>query len=465
MGQSSRQSHLQPIEEIVYTNQNDRDEIRNVIQSSISAIKTSNDSTNAVIWTDEEFIENEINRVEKLATLEKHDFPLLGVPILVKEIDSPIAGTPNSWGNIQLKSQQFCDDTTATSVLKLQNSGAVIVGKTNNPELALTVTTKSKAHGPCTNPLDILRNSGGSSGGSAAAVASGMVSVATGSDGGGSIRIPAAACGVYGFKPSRGVISLGPVFEEFWAGLVCKGVIASNLSDIVSVFNVLAKNPTKQSEIPQKKLRIGIRTDGFGTMYDMDESVVVATNKVADFLSDAGHDVVFSSPSSFDDISIIDPFLNIIAYNTFLDVTELTRRLTTGFDLELCEDETIYFYKKGMNQSRNDYKDACNFIAPFTQACDSWFEDFDILITPTIGNVAPIHGEVEKDLDLNPFIYSGLTFPSNIIGAPSLTIPVKSTHETGLPVGVQIVSKNGNDKLVLKIGKILESDYSDIFVT
>ena len=461
-------SRLSNLEKIAKLQRNGDVKIEDTIQSCNDRIEQKNKQLNAVIWQDAKFIEKEIDRANSQKISSDQDLPLLGIPILAKELDSPILGTPNSWGNKQLKDAQNKDALTATSITMLQNAGAVIVGKTNNPEFGLTVVTDSAAHGPCNNPLDLKRNSGGSSGGSAAAVASGMVSVATASDGGGSARIPASNCGIFGYKPSKDLIPLGPMIDEAWGGLVCKGLLASNVDDLTLVLDVLtgAKFSFHQNSnaiFPQ--LRIGIRTKGFASMYQMDPSVVRATKKVADFLSDAGHQVSLSSPSTFDDADYIQHFLDIIAFNTYSDFHRLSASTKINLEIEKSDPVTQYFYSQGEQTSKNEYELAKNKSKQFAMSTQNWFDDFDILITPTCGDVAPLHGEVETDPEINPLRYGGLCFPSNVSGTPAISIPVRSEHPTSLPVGIQIIAQRDDDKTVLELAKFLESDYSDIFVT
>jgi len=463
--------HLEPIDLQVKTNRADFENVNESVESCQSQIRKLNSKTNAVIWQDDKHIEEQIEQLRTQRELNPDlDFDLLGCPILVKELDSSISGTPNAWGNLQLKNEGFCDSFTSTSVTKLMNAGAIVMGKTNNPELGLTVTTQSKAHGDCNNPLDLTRNSGGSSGGSAASVASSMTSVALGSDGGGSIRIPASVCGIFGFKPSRGVIPLGPMIEEAWAGLVCKGLVASNLNDLTSVLNVFSDFDNSyqlenSSKLNLETLKIGIRTDAFSNLYEVNPEVKSAIELFATYLSDLGCQISYSNPTAYDDESIIETFLDVISYNTYQDVEFLKSRTKSYMDMDSLENETKYFYDKGSLISKETYLELKKQLISFSNTIDAWHQNFDFLITPTTCDVAPIHGEVEKDPELSPFIYGGLCFPSNIAGAPALSIPVRNHSKNGLPVGIQIIGKRGSDNLVLNFGEFCNSDYSDIFVT
>ena len=205
-----------------------------------------------------ELVDAAINRVEKVnpelnavihplfekarasARDQLPDGPFRGVPAVVKDLDGASAGDPCHYGNQLLKQTGWVDDHDSYLFAKLRAAGFVFVGKTNTPELGLQPTTEPLAYGPTHNPWNVGRGAGGSSGGSGAAVASGMVPVGHAGDGGGSIRIPASACGLFGLKPSRGRISLGPDQGESWAGLVVRHVLTRSVRDSAAVLDVLA---------------------------------------------------------------------------------------------------------------------------------------------------------------------------------------------------------------------------------
>lgn len=474
--------HLDDLSTMTMRHEQDLASIDTTVESCLRSIDEANDALNAVVWTDDTFTQSEITNlktrvrswfVENDRTQLTQRFPLLGVPVLVKEMDGSIYGTPNSWGNRALKQAGYKDTFTSTNVELLRNAGAIIAGKTNNPELALTVTTDSQALGRCNNPLDHTRSPLGSSGGSAAAIASGMTRIATGSDGGGSIRMPAAACGVYGFKPSRGLISMGPVIEEAWAGLATRGALAMAMTDIVTVLDTLT-TPIGQPFInefrealnsPISTQRIGIRLEGFSSLYPIDQSIRDSVEKVATYFESIGHIVEIASPKTFDDPSIIDAFMTIIAMNTFHDSQEISRRLGHELDISTCDETMQYFCGLGKNITQEHYASSLQTAHVFTDETRNFFSHYDFLITPTTATVAPVHGFVESNPELHPFMYSGLTFPANIAGLPALSVPVKTTDPTQLPGGVQIISGFNRDSDIASLAGILESDYSDIFIT
>ncbi len=479
--------HLLPTQEILELHAKNPNEIQITVNSSCDTISDLNPELNAVIWQDQTFTENEVkklllsirrNQVENNNNIEalKKEFPLLGIPVLVKEIDSAIEGTENSWGNIELKKAGYKDTYTATKVRYLQNAGAIIVGKTNNSELADALITNSDAHGPSINPHDKSRNTLGSSGGSASGVACGMVNFATGGDGGGSIRMPAAACGIFGFKPSRGRITHGPMVSESWSGLASSGAFTTNIKDIATIIDVMSKydsgdtysasphetnfSENLEDEIPP--LKIGIRTKTIANRYDVNPLFTTAVEKVGNFLESKGHVVEFSSPAMFDAEWILEKFETLIAVHTKHDLNYISKRLGRDFDANLLTKTVREFYEMSNNISLEDFLFAKEDLEFFARETSKWFDNFDILITPTIADFAPrSHDYLEDDA----YIYSGNTFPGNIAGLPGLNIPVNSGDENSLPCGVQIYSKRDNDLLTLQLGHLLERDYSDIFVT
>src|SRR3954464_7558486 len=164
--------------------------------------------------------------------------PLSGVPIAVKDLLAPVAGMPMTWGAAAMKN--WVPDEDGNVARRLKRAGAIVIGKTNTPELGILPVTEPDANGPTRNPWDTGRTPGGSSGGSGAAVASGIVSLAHGNDGGGSIRIPGAACGLVGLKPSRGRVSLQPAWTEGGVGLPSDGVLSRTVRDTPGGLGVLA---------------------------------------------------------------------------------------------------------------------------------------------------------------------------------------------------------------------------------
>ncbi|HEY5172146.1 MAG TPA: amidase, partial [Acidimicrobiia bacterium] len=193
-----------------------------LVDAAIARIEKLNGDLNAVIHPLYE-------RARAVVRSGPPEGPFTGVPIVVKDLDGTLAGAPYHAGNKALKAANHIAATTSYLFDKLERAGFVIVGKTNTPEFGLMPTTEPQAYGPTHNPWNLGHSSGGSSGGSAAAVASGMVPVGHAGDGGGSIRIPASMCGLFGLKPTRGRVSLGPAEHEAWAGLLMRHVVTRSV--------------------------------------------------------------------------------------------------------------------------------------------------------------------------------------------------------------------------------------------
>ena len=221
--------------------------------------------------------------------------PFRGVPIVVKDYDGMLAGAPYHAGNRALQAAGYVATDTSYLFEKLERAGFVIVGKTNTPEFGLMPTAEPEAHGPTRNPWDVTRSSGGSSGGSAAAVASGMVPVADAGDGGGSIRIPASMCGLFGLKPSRGRVSLGPDESEGWGGLVVRHMVTRSVRDSAAILDLLqgymsgdyytapppARPYLEEVGAEPGRLRIALRTEAPAAIAPTDPACVAAAEDAA----------------------------------------------------------------------------------------------------------------------------------------------------------------------------------------
>ncbi|WP_344925864.1 amidase, partial [Streptosporangium carneum] len=204
---------------------------RELTEAAIARIEAYDGEINAVVHRRFERALAEIDALPR-------DAPFHGVPTLLKDLGWSMAGEPYRAGSRVLDGVEVARD--GYGVAKLRGAGFVVLGRTNTPEFGTTITTEPKAFGPTRNPYDTAYSPGGSSGGSAAAVAAGLVAVATGSDGGGSIRIPASMCGLVGLKPSRGRISYGPSLGEAWAGFSAPGMLCRTVRDSAATLDVIA---------------------------------------------------------------------------------------------------------------------------------------------------------------------------------------------------------------------------------
>ncbi|HEY5023335.1 MAG TPA: amidase, partial [Acidimicrobiales bacterium] len=299
-----------------------------------------------------ELVEDAIDRIEKLnpelnAVIRPRyaearreaagvlpDGPFRGVPIVLKDLICYTAGDEVHEGMGVLKAARYVAERDQELALRLRAAGFVVVGRTNTPELGILPTTEPLAYGPTRNPWDTSRSTGGSSGGSAAAVASGMVPVGHANDGGGSIRIPASECGLVGLKPSRGRVPLGPEWGDIMGGLVCELVVSRTVRDTATVLDAVAgpepgdpyAAPTPlrpyEAELAAApgRLRIGMQSAAFGGTVATHPDCVAATEAAASLLESVGHDVEPTHVDALDPSELVEAFLLVWAAGTAADV-------------------------------------------------------------------------------------------------------------------------------------------------
>ena len=272
------------------------------------------------------------------ATGELPDGPFRGVPFLLKDLNAPSKGDPQHNGARVLKEAGYVAPADNWLVGRYRRAGFVITGRTNTPEFGLVPTTEPVAHGATHNPWNLEHTPGGSSGGSAAAVAAGLVPVAHASDGGGSIRIPASCCGLFGLKPTRGRSSLGPDTGESWAGLVQRHVVTRTVRDSAAVLDAIAgpapgdpyyAPPPARPYVEELgadpgRLRIGLRTrapEVMGT--DTDPECVAAAEDAARLLESLGHHVEEAAPVALDESELLELFLVVLTTHVVWDIRQV----------------------------------------------------------------------------------------------------------------------------------------------
>ncbi|HYV59508.1 MAG TPA: amidase, partial [Acidimicrobiia bacterium] len=291
-----------------------------------------------------ELVDAAINRIEKLdpelnavihprfdrardeaAAAALPDGPFRGVPTLFKDLMCAVEGEPYHEGMRFLKDNDYRPRYTDNLVHRFRDAGFVCCGRTNTPELGLVPTTEPATYGPTHNPWDTSHTPGGSSGGSAVAVATGMVPAAHGTDGGGSIRIPASCCGLVGLKPSRGRTSHGPRWGQLSAMLSCEMVLARSVRDVASVLDavwepfpgdpVIAPAPARpfadEVGADPGRLRVGILTKNLLGTGEVHPDCVAAAEDTARLLESLGHHVGQSYPDAFEDPETLVPFTTI----------------------------------------------------------------------------------------------------------------------------------------------------------
>jgi amidase len=385
--------------------------------------------------------------------------PFAGVPFLLKDIGTGIAGKRTSSASRAFADAppQAHDDELA---VRFKQAGLRILGKTNLPELGFNVTSEPVHFGPTRNPFDRTRTAGGSSGGSAAAVASGMVPMAHASDGAGSIRIPAACCGLVGLKPSRGLVPQGPRLADIYGGLVTEGVVTRSVRDAATALTIMggadAGAPYAAPSLvpPDGKCRIGILVEGADD-FTFDANALHALSLAADRLREAGHDVEpvgeFLSPGDWRIPREI--YLTQVCAQAATDFAG--RNIPDG--LEEINRTAILL---GRQLKAESYLSMVRKGHDFGRRFASIWQRFDVLLMPALASAAPKLGQfpmdhtdvalhVDRMTRLAPF--AG-TF--NLTGGPALVV-CASQNTDGLPLGVQLASDMGHDLQLLALGEVL----------
>jgi amidase len=387
------------------------------------------------------------------------DAPLLGVPIAVKD-NVDLAGEVTTHGTNAYGGTAIDDSEV---VRRLRAAGAVIVGKTNLPELAIWPFTESEAWGTTSNPWDRTRSPGGSSGGSAAAVASGMVALAHASDGGGSIRIPAACCGLFGLKPQRGRVSLMPDAEH-WYGLTVFGCLSRNVRDSALFLDVVhgrvqgdahaAPRPptsfTEAARTPPARLRIALSTKPIAPG-PVAEEVKNAVHDTAELLRSLGHEVRERDPSwGFQLPAFLPRYLagirddmNRMAHPDRLE--QRTRRLASV----------------GERLRKKPLQRALSAELKHARRLGALFDQFDVLMTPTMARL-PVaagrwqgKGAVSTIGGVAPYV--PFTSPWNVTGQPAAAVPA-GLAQAGLPLSVQLIGRPGDEATLLSLSAQLEAE-------
>ena len=438
-----------------------------LLDAAIERAERINPSINALTWT---WFDRARDEARSLSTSSQ---PLRGVPFILKDLHAALVGTRMSNGNPAMKNAEYTCDHTTTLVQRYLDAGLIIFGRGNSPEFGATPTTEPEAWGPTKNPWDLTRTAGGSSGGSAAAVGAGIVPAAHASDGGGSIRVPAACCGLVGLKVSQGRITAAPNRDETNLGV--EHVVTRTVRDCAALLDathgpgigdrVIAPRPSRpfvdELVSPCAPLRIGFVTSRADGARVEDDCILAVRNTVST-LQSLGHHVEESWPKALDDTAAGTRFLALWSTNMSLarnGVERMLGRAVTKHDFELMN-WTMAEYAKSM--SATDYAQAVQDAAMYRRAIAAWWADgFDILVTPTTSLVALPLGEIVNNpaSPMDPMRRSaeflGFTQPFNVSGQPAISLPLHRTR-LGVPVGVQLVAAYGSDDLLIRLAAQLE---------
>ncbi len=397
--------------------------------------------------------------------------PFAGVPFLVKDAVCHTAGDPFHAGMQVLKDAGWVEREDTWLAARFREAGFVFVGKTNTPELATSLTTEPLAYGPTRNPWDDSRSTGGSSGGSAAAVAAGLVPVAHGNDMGGSIRFPASMCGIVGLKPTRARTTLGPDFGEYWGPLTHEFVLTRSVRDTAALLDAVsgaapgdpytAPPPVRpyRDEVgaPVGRLRVGFRTetpDGEASHPD----VVRAVESSARLLAELGHSVDTTAIPALES-SYNGAFVTVLSTAVARDVARWSARLGRDITGEL-EPMNTFFADVGTQVSGVDYVAAIEALQAWSRRVAAWWVGNDLLVVPTspeppvhLGELAPTNRDPGVGGRMGRL--ATFTVPFDVTGQPAISLPLHWNAQ-GLPIGVQLVAAYGREDVLLRVAAQLE---------
>ena len=401
------------------------------------------------------------------------DGPFRGVPMLMKDLWPASAGDPLHLGNVAMKAAGYRHHEDANITRAYKRAGMVILGRTNTPELGAVATTEPLAYGPTRNPWKLDHSAGGSSGGAAAAVASGMVPAANASDGGGSIRIPASSCGLVGLKPSRGRISMGPLSDEW--GVSVQHVVSVTVRDTAAILDassgpfvgdgVIAPAPSRPfaAEVgaPVERLRVGLMPKPLAGPFDPE--CEGAARNAAKWLESHGHVVEEARPAAVEWWAGLDAGLVIWAVNMQANLVRMGDWIGRELGESDMEPATWGLVLMAREVTALRLAQAQSAQSRLRRETATWWEDYDLLLTPTSAIQPPELGDlVAHDGEpLRALVRSGpiATFTGawNATGQPAISVPFAQSA-SGLPIGVQMVGAYGREDLLLRVASAMEAD-------
>ncbi len=455
-----------------------------LVEVAIAAIEQVDPQLNAVVH-------RMFDKARAQAAGHLPDGPFRGVPMVVKDFDGFVKDEPFTASTRFLDG--FVPDHDAEAIARLRRAGLLFLAKTNLPELAILGTTEGDWRGPTHNPWKLTHTPGGSSGGSAALVAARAVPVAHGGDGGGSLRIPASACGLVGLKATRGRIPLGPTHGEGWGGYVQWGVLTRSVRDTAGLLDVMAgpmpgdpyaaprpaRTFSQQLEKPPGTLRVGVCTASiFGR--DTDPACVEAVTQAAALLRDLGHEVE-DAALPVDRDRLAHAYLVQVGVGIAAEIEEMGRWTGRRPTAAAFEASTWFLRQVGQTMRGLDLQHARDAVQEAGRQMASFHANYDLFLGPTLAHppvalgqlglkpaeraglailravpLAPAIRLVLAQLAANNFERTPNTQLFNQTGQPAISLPLHWSDD-GLPIGVQLAASMGRDDLLLRVAAQLEA--------
>lgn len=459
---------------------------RELVTAAIERIESLNPQINAVVHT---MFDSAIRQAEAPAS----DGPFHGVPFMLKDLLSWYAGEPITSGSRIYKGWIPPYDTEI--VRRYRKAGLIVVGKTNTPEFGLTPYTEPELFGPTRNPWDTSRTTGGSSGGSAAAVASGMVPWAGGGDGGGSIRIPASCCGLFGLKPTRGRTPVGPIAGEIWQGAVIEHSLTRSVRDSAAMLDAIsgpdigapyyAAPPERPflSEVGREPGRLRIAFTSQPLLgHTVHDDCKAALADAVSLLESLGHELIEASPP-VDRDQFNKAFLTVVCGELKADLIEAQRLTGRAPGPDNVEFTTWALNLLGGELSAGAFVVAERYLRKASRQVGEFFTGYDALLTPTLsvppfpigslqppaheravlkilgrvraGSVLRLIGALEQAAEK---IFDVIPYPPlfNVTGQPGMSVPLYWNAQN-LPIGVQVVGRYGDEATLFRLAGQLEA--------
>jgi amidase len=438
---------------------------REVAESALAGVEKINPKINAVI-------ETYADRVEKADALPVSGKVFSGVPFFLKDLGATETGRRQEMGSRLTRG--YVADRDAYLTTRFKEAGTLILGRTTTPERGFAATTESILTGATRNPWDLTLIAGGSSGGSAAAVAAGIVPLAHASDGGGSIRIPAACCGVVGLKPSRGRVSCGPDYDERLFGLTQEFVVSRTVRDTAAMLDAVSRpapgdpyvivqprRPFLEEVItPTGTLRIAFTAESW-TGVGVNPEIVGCVEQIARMCESMGHDVNTAKPQID-----LEPYFSALRVfwgaSMCYSCDQLARKMERPVDSHHLEPVTLKVYDDARQFSAADVIRARAALNMTRRKIGAFFEKFDLLLTPTIAQLPVPIGTIDQNQDgpLEKWYqgtsqFNAFTNLFNATGLPAISLPLCQSA-AGLPIGIQFGARFGEEDLLIRVAGAFE---------
>ena len=435
-----------------------------LVDAAIDRIESSNETLNAVVT-------KVYDQAREAAKAPRSNGLFAGVPFLLKDLGAALANVPFTGGSRFF--EKDCPPADSVLVQRYKSAGLIPLGRTNTPEFGLNASTEPALFGPTRNPWNIARSPGGSSGGSAAAVAAGLVPLAHASDGGGSIRIPASCCGVFGMKTTRARNTMAPYLGEGLAGCAVEHVVSRTVRDSAAALDATAgqapgdpyiappnsKPFLDETKTEPKRLKIAIATAAFNGL-PVHPDCVSAAEQAGALCEQLGHIVEPASPQ-FDAEKLDQDYNAIFSICASANIRQRAKMVGRQLDPEQFERITWAMMTRAEAYSATDYVQLLNGLHSISREICRFFEDYDVLLTPTLAQPPVPLGHLDMMMDdLDAYVhrlwgFASFTYQFNVSGQPAMSVPL-FWNDDNLPIGVQFVGGYGDEATLFQLAGQLE---------